>query len=432
MAVAQHYGFPTEFLDFSYSVEVAAYFATPSKDGEIGVIYCLNYVFAQELAINRLPPLINEDLKCVPRIVSQEGVFLRCGPDSAPQLMETCTDRFYFRQSSTLVHRGGFQPRLSMLPDLRECDSLDTYESLIADARRQHPEIFQRTPHISEARLYHPDDALSTFAENWKRQAAETDAKAVHADTLGFRPAHTDGHRTWPKLIDDIERGGVASVDAVLPMVLKSNELVDLLPRVQPDIKERICRAWDKLPARLLSDFIQPAFEMGIAARWIGNLCQHLLDAWNLDFILQAELALDESRTYRSFEPFAARLWGVAEADLAAFDFESKAPRIFFRSVVPLSAVTTVLRNAMPALVDGLDLDEAVKSDLLAFTDDQLLSQGYVEMCAMIADRFLSFLDTEQRWELWTGKVMPVGVVFARGDNRPFLNPDRVHRCGFP
>jgi|SRR5471030_2674994 hypothetical protein len=103
MAVAQHYGFPTEFLDFSYNAEVAAYFATPSKDGEIGVLYCLNYAYAEELAIDHLPPLINEDLKCVPRIVSQEGVFLRCGPGSAPLLMETCTDRFYFRQRSTLA-----------------------------------------------------------------------------------------------------------------------------------------------------------------------------------------------------------------------------------------------------------------------------------------------------------------------------------------
>jgi FRG domain len=67
MAVAQHYGFPTDFLDFSYSVEAAAYFATPSHCGEIGVIYCLNYALAEELAIDHLPPLINEDLKCVPR-----------------------------------------------------------------------------------------------------------------------------------------------------------------------------------------------------------------------------------------------------------------------------------------------------------------------------------------------------------------------------
>jgi hypothetical protein len=319
-----------------------------------------------------------------------------------------------------------------MLPDLRECDSLATYESMMEDARLQHPEIFQRTAHISEARLYHPEDALSTFAENWKRHAAETVTWTGQVDGSHVRPDPSPRRRTWPELIDDIERGRLASVDAVLPKVLKSQELLDLLRRVPPNIKERIYQAWDRLPDTLLSKFIQPAFEMGIATRWIGNLCQNLVDAWNLDFIMQAEMALDEPRTYRSFEPFAARLWGVSEADLAAFDFESKAPRIFFRSVVPLSTVTTVLRNAMPGLVDGLDLDEAVKADLMAFTDEQLLSQGYVELCAMIADRFLSFLDSEQRWALWTGKVMPVGAVFARGDNRPFLNPDRVHRCGFP
>jgi FRG domain len=55
MAVAQHYGVPTDFLDFSYNAEVAAYFATLSNDGEIGVIYCFNYAYAEQERVNYLP-----------------------------------------------------------------------------------------------------------------------------------------------------------------------------------------------------------------------------------------------------------------------------------------------------------------------------------------------------------------------------------------
>lgn len=233
-------------------------------------------------------------------------------------------------------------------------------------------------------------------------------------------------------LVSDLEQGHFGSVDALSPRVVKSAGLEEILLRVPRDVRERLCDVWDALPARLLTEFVQPAFEMGMAVHWIGNLCKHLVDAWNLELIMKAEMAFKESLTPWAVEPFAARLWGLTENDVAALDFESKAPRVFFRSAVPLSTVATVLRRAIPALVSGLEMDEAIKSDLLTFSDEQLLSPGYIQLCAMIADRFLSFLDAEQRWELWTSWVVPVGVVFARGDNHPFLDPGRVFRCGFP
>ncbi|QIK53793.1 FRG domain-containing protein [Dysgonomonas sp. HDW5B] len=45
MAIAQHYGISTDFIDFTYSPEIAIFFATHSnKDlsGKEGVIFCVN------------------------------------------------------------------------------------------------------------------------------------------------------------------------------------------------------------------------------------------------------------------------------------------------------------------------------------------------------------------------------------------------------
>jgi hypothetical protein len=43
LAVAQHYGFCTDYLDFTWDIDVAAYFATASNRGcEVGVIYMYN------------------------------------------------------------------------------------------------------------------------------------------------------------------------------------------------------------------------------------------------------------------------------------------------------------------------------------------------------------------------------------------------------
>ena len=41
-AIAQHYGFFTSLLDFSWNLEIAAYFATVDAQDEIGVLYSIH------------------------------------------------------------------------------------------------------------------------------------------------------------------------------------------------------------------------------------------------------------------------------------------------------------------------------------------------------------------------------------------------------
>lgn len=88
-AVAQHYGLPTNYIDFTTNHEVALYFATNSQSNEIGkesVIICLNESdFNKFIQITQ--PLYDKDKVIAPyickvdvhnlwRLQSQEGLFL--------------------------------------------------------------------------------------------------------------------------------------------------------------------------------------------------------------------------------------------------------------------------------------------------------------------------------------------------------------------
>jgi len=88
-AVAQHYGLPTPYIDFSTSVEVAAYFATNSnanKQNVESVILCLSEVDFQEFIIHNHEPfekggaeppyVANVDVENLWRLQAQYGTFL--------------------------------------------------------------------------------------------------------------------------------------------------------------------------------------------------------------------------------------------------------------------------------------------------------------------------------------------------------------------
>ena len=127
-ATAQHYGFPTNLLDFSRNVEVAAYFGTyGGKTGQIGVLYCFQikeYLqlrnpfsmfgkskeFAdQNLKSHNLQPLPDLELiepDQVLRIKNQEGLFTSIEQDDIDSIEKQCIDRYYFRQKANRVYHG--------------------------------------------------------------------------------------------------------------------------------------------------------------------------------------------------------------------------------------------------------------------------------------------------------------------------------------
>ena len=87
IAVGQHYGLPTHFVDFTYTPKVAALFAIDGVDAEAdyqGCIVCLNTPdffeffesYSSAAGLERLPELIRVAVPNLWRIEAQKGVFL--------------------------------------------------------------------------------------------------------------------------------------------------------------------------------------------------------------------------------------------------------------------------------------------------------------------------------------------------------------------
>ncbi|MBX9469464.1 MAG: FRG domain-containing protein [Rhizobium sp.] len=78
MAIAQHYGIPTRFLDLTRSPEIAATFSKSSPstdtDGKTAVIYCFN---SQDLSMLKGVEIIEIDVDNLWRLEAQDGLFLK-------------------------------------------------------------------------------------------------------------------------------------------------------------------------------------------------------------------------------------------------------------------------------------------------------------------------------------------------------------------
>lgn len=90
VAIAQHYGIPTDLIDFTYSPEIATFFASYSKrdlTGKEGVILCVNKKEFQSIieVINIIskeqdfpsPYLFEPDIANLWRLKAQHGCFLQ-------------------------------------------------------------------------------------------------------------------------------------------------------------------------------------------------------------------------------------------------------------------------------------------------------------------------------------------------------------------
>ncbi|WP_422079680.1 FRG domain-containing protein [Ulvibacterium sp.] len=114
IAVAQHYGLKTPFLDFSYSPKIAGFFATDGGiQGDTGTIICVNKIrflnswndmnqrrYEKEGHI--LTDIIEIDVKNLWRLQAQEGAFLRCHVDPSYLEMFSCFLHIYFPQNPSL------------------------------------------------------------------------------------------------------------------------------------------------------------------------------------------------------------------------------------------------------------------------------------------------------------------------------------------
>lgn len=115
LAVAQHYGMKTPFLDFSYSPKIAGFFASHGAEaGDIGKLICINksrFVESWRDLNKRysgsggqfLTEIVELDVKNLWRLQAQQGAFLRC--HVAPEMLEMFSHmlHIYFPQKAGLT-----------------------------------------------------------------------------------------------------------------------------------------------------------------------------------------------------------------------------------------------------------------------------------------------------------------------------------------
>lgn len=123
LAVAQHYGMKTPFLDFSYSPKIAGFFASDrAEEGDIGTLICINKsrfseswrdlnqrYFESEGRI--LTEIVELNVKNLWRLQAQQGAFLRCQVDPTMLEMFSHMLHIYFPQK----------------PGLKICDRREIY-----------------------------------------------------------------------------------------------------------------------------------------------------------------------------------------------------------------------------------------------------------------------------------------------------------------
>jgi hypothetical protein len=188
LAIAQHYEFYTPLIDFSWNVEVAAYFATRGgRPGDIGVICAFNaeeysrlrnpfsaFGISQReaddiLRDGALPHLVTFGHDGVPRIWQQEGLFFHLPSQSIETFNRECIDRWYFRQRAGLVYAGDFPHSRHLLMGRHAFVSQAAYDGYVEAVRREHPNVFDRTAVFDGNHdLFPPIDDLSRFAVEWK------------------------------------------------------------------------------------------------------------------------------------------------------------------------------------------------------------------------------------------------------------------------
>jgi hypothetical protein len=97
MAIAQHYGIPTRFLDLTRRPEIAATFskASPNSDtiGKTAVIYCFN---SHELSTVEGTEIIEINVDNLWRLEAQDGLFLNVQDDDAAATIRKHAYRIHF------------------------------------------------------------------------------------------------------------------------------------------------------------------------------------------------------------------------------------------------------------------------------------------------------------------------------------------------
>jgi hypothetical protein len=306
LAVAQHYGLYTVLLDFTWNVEVAAYFATAgATSGKIGVIHAFNAKEYQQMrnpfaalgstieisdetlrgaGMEPLPDLEITELHNVARIHAQEGLFIHVRPESIETLTHNCIDRYYFRQRVDCVYSGVFAHKKHLLPDRDHFDSDGSYEGFLGLVRDQRPDLFDVTQFFDSSSLFPPADPLSKFAEAWKREHPTPEA----CRSAGPRPSGAGSHgarlrgQAFTEQMEDYYHGDFADSPYKKQYLLRGREFVESLCSYEEMDSPQAQRSllWELLKRNLPSG-MKCTLKLGAAHSWGSDVDGFRLTAFD-------------------------------------------------------------------------------------------------------------------------------------------------------
>jgi hypothetical protein len=382
LAIAQHYGFYTPLLDFSWNVEVAAYFATlGGRPGQIGAIFAFNAQEYKEMrnpfaalgvsiefsdsalknaGMEPLPDLGLVELYNVPRIYEQEGIFIRITPEKVETLMHECIDRFYFRQRSDTVYMGSFPHRAHLLPSSRDFDSPETYDAFMELVRKERPDLLENTRSFEKDTLFPPADLLSRFAENWKQEHSDRTSNVKNKN--GSQSHVTTCHASsFSKQVESYYYGEFADSPYKHEYLLEGRQLVEFLLDYDEldDLATQRWLLWELLN-RTLPSGLPCTLKLGNASTWDSQqegfrfivVDRWLADSYNYT-LSQEQLQKGFCRVI--FGPLSPRGRPVVKLSEA----DPFTPPASFRTPVPSNphkcSVATSVLHAIESRLVGID-----------------------------------------------------------------------------
>lgn len=213
LAVAQHYGIPTNLLDFTYDPLIAVYFASHGRithPSQLGTVYYLKVSDARQKGMSLIlpPPPAN-------RLYVQRGLFLEGSHRTLASLVNTCKMVTFPPDDSFVVMRNG-RP-VNLLPTDRWLDEL---VDSITKLPREELLPFRLARGLSKTRKPSSLRTHSDFLAHWLHYLHELidwiiivestgGLRFVDVEDLAFLTRSNPHLLNWYAVLDVAEQGGV-------------------------------------------------------------------------------------------------------------------------------------------------------------------------------------------------------------------------------
>jgi hypothetical protein len=412
-AVAQHYGIPTNYIDFTTNAQIAGFFASDNpQDRSLerdSCIVCLNTEdlmrFWKALPAKYPPPeLIEIEVSNLWRLEAQEGCFLFCPYDEIERIYDF--DRITFPYSGPLAAL----PRERIYPKEKSALEILLDQFMMAERLREGTAAIRSMPAMENLVVH-------------QVQSSDVDSEVLGRDL----PVHPSWSPTalQPWLSDQTERYHEAVRGQVYKLRVDQAMLLDRSPlRAQihqildegPDLRNSSVR-WDVIAGPPLVISAQPALADALNHLWEGvrrlpYSTEQASYAMAETIVLWHESNGGAGYAANQGQPAATRCFGDSvEIEFGATDGS------YSRAYVSENMLTNAIRSDVPDY-----LAERWKETLLAHP---------ASLIQVIRNPRLLF-NFSRLADVVVRQVVPFQIVFRRRDVAVFFSPARLRMMGLP